>query len=292
MRDKSPFPNGFRTVGDAGPYIGITQKLKVFTLEFIDFHTHIYPDAIAHKAAATVRAFYSHGDPTIEGTASSLLQRGVAAGISQFVILPVAIRPDKTRHINDFILHEVENERRFLGFGTIHAAMDNLTDEVDYIQQKGLRGIKMHPDTQEFPIDDPRLFPVYEQIQGRLPVVFHVGDPRYDYSHPARLRKVLDLFPGLQVIAAHFGGYSMHREAYDLLKDKDCFFDVSSSMMFMLEGMPEEYINKYGAQRFVYGSDFPMWNPEVEMERFLRLKLTPDQLEQIAHKTARYILNI
>ena len=262
-------------------------------MEFIDFHTHIYPDAIAAKAADSIREFYDgEGNPTIHGTASMLLERGLMAGTSRFVILPVALRPDRTRHINDFILQKTAEQPRFLGFGTIHAGMENIIDEVDYIRQKGLRGIKMHPDSQVFDIDDPRLLPVYEHIQGKLPVILHMGDKRYNYSHPERLRRVLELFPRLQVIAAHFGSYQIHEEAYKNLKDKDCFFDVSSSLMFMDEGVAENYINHYGAERFVYGSDFPMWDPVVEMERFLKLKLTDDQFEQIAHKTAKQILGL
>ena len=103
---------------------------------------------------------------------------------------------------------------------------------------------------------------------------------------------MLELFPRLQVIAAHFGGYTMYQEAAVQLKDKACFFDVSSSLMFMEEGVAERYINDYGAERFVYGSDFPMWDPVEEMERFLRLKLTDTQKEQIAHITAEQILHV
>ncbi len=261
-------------------------------MEFIDFHTHVYPDAIAPKAADSIRVFYGFGEKAMDGTVKTLLERGDAAGTHRFVILPVAMRPDRTRHINDFILEQLALEPRFFGFGTVHAAMDNLMDEVDYIQAKGLRGIKMHPDSQVFPIDDERLFSVYEQIQGKLPILFHMGDHRFDYSHPARLRRVLDMFPKLQVIAAHFGGYEIYEEAYNHLKDTDCFFDVSSSLMFMGDGVAESYVNRYGAERFVYGSDFPMWDPVVEMQRFLRLKLTDDQFEQIAHKTAKGILGI
>jgi predicted TIM-barrel fold metal-dependent hydrolase len=62
--------------------------------------------------------------------------------------------------------------------------------------------------------------------------------------------------------------------------------------MFMKEGGAERYIRSYGAERFVYGSDFPMWDPVVEMERFMRLKLTDSQKEQIAHITAEQILGI
>lgn len=259
---------------------------------FIDFHSHVYPEAIAPKAADSIREFYHLGDDAMDGKVQTLLEQGTKAGIEKFVILPVALRPSRTRHINDFILEQVAKEPRFYGYGTLHAGMENLCEEVEYIMEKGLRGLKMHPDSQVFAIDDPRLFPVYDMIGDKLPILFHMGDHRFDYSHPARLRKVLDLFPKLQVIAAHFGGYSMYDTAAELLYDKACFFDVSSSLMFMEEGVAEKYINHYGAERFVYGSDFPMWDPVREMERFMQLKLTDSQKEQIAHITAEQILKV
>ena len=258
----------------------------------IDSHTHIYPPAIAHKAAASIRDFYELNTHEMDGTAETLLKLGDEAGIDRFLILPVSVRPDRTRHINDFILEQLEEQPRFIGFGTIHAGMENIADEAQYIMDKKLKGIKMHPDTQAFDIDDPRLFPAYEEIQGKLPVIFHMGDVRYQYSHPARLRKLLGLFPHLQVIAAHFGGYSMYETAYELLHDQDCIFDVSSSMMFMEEGIAEKYINMYGAERMVFGTDYPLWNPVEETKRFLELKLTDEQFEQIGHKTIERFLNL
>lgn len=261
-------------------------------MKLIDIHTHIYPSAIARKAAASIREFYQLGTEEMDGTAETLLQKGDEAGIDRFVILPVAMRPERTRHINDFILSQLDAQPRFLGFGTIHAGMENITGEVQYIMDKGLRGLKMHPDSQVFAIDDPRLFPAYEMLRGKLPIMLHMGDKRYDYSHPARLRRVLDNFPGLQVIAAHFGGYSMYETAYDLLHDKDCVFDVSSSMMFMEDGIAEKYINIYGAERMAFGTDYPLWNPVPETKRFLQLKLTDEQFEQIGHKTVERILNL
>ena len=259
---------------------------------FIDFHCHVYPDAIAPKAADSIRKFYRLGDDYMDGRVQTLLNYGTKAGVDKFVILPVSLRPTNTRHINEFIIEQVAKEPRFFGYGTIHAGMQNLCEEVEYIMNHGLLGLKMHSDCQVFPIDDPRLYPVYDMVQDKLPILFHMGDQRYDYSHPARLRKVLDLFPKLQIIAAHFGGYTMYDIAAEELKDKDCFFDVSSSLMFMEEGVAESYINRHGAERFVYGSDFPMWNPVVEMERFQQLKLTDAQKEQIAHITAEGILGI
>ncbi len=261
-------------------------------MRIIDFHTHIYPAPVAHKAAQTIRDFYQIREVELDGTAEQLLELGKNAGIDRFVTLPVSTKPAQTGRINDFMAGQVAAHPEFTGFGTVHAAMEGLTDEVRRIMELGLRGLKIHPDFQEFAIDDPRLFPVYEMIRGKLPVIYHMGDPRYDYSHPSRLRRVLELFPGLQVVAAHFGGYSMYETGYEYLKDTACFFDISSSVMFMPEGVAEDYIRRYGAERMVFGSDFPLWNPQIEVQRFLNLKLTCTEQEQIAHKTAEHLLGI
>ena len=261
-------------------------------MHLIDIHTHIYPPAVAHKAAASIREFYQLNTQEMDGTAETLLKKGDEVGIDRFVILPVAVRPDRTRHINNFILEQVAIQPRFIGFGTIHAAMENIADEAQYIMDQGLKGIKMHPDTQAFAIDDPRLFPAYEQIQGKIPVIFHMGDARYNYSHPAQLKCVLDQFPKLQVIAAHFGGYRMYEEAYEFLYHKDCIFDVSSSMMFMKEGDAERYIRIYGAERMAFGTDYPLWDPVLETKRFQQLRLTDDEFDQIGHKTVERFLGL
>lgn len=261
-------------------------------MQFIDIHTHVYPDEIALKATQSVQDFYHIYGSTMGGTVEQLLSRKQAAGISKCVILPVAIRPDRVRGINQFIQQQAQLHPDLIGFGSVHAAMEDLTDEVQWIMDAGLKGIKMHPDSQRFPIDDPRLFPLYEAARGRLPVLLHMGDHRYNYSHPIKLRKILDMFPGLDVIAAHFGGYSMYQAACDILQDTDCVFDVSSSLMFLPEGEAERYIGIYGAERMAFGSDYPMWDPVTELERFLRLKLSPEQQEQIAWKTAQRILKL
>ena len=172
-------------------------------MRIIDFHTHIYPQKVAEKATASICNFYGLEGGGMCGTADQLIVRGDMAGISEFVVLPVAIKPDHVRSINHFISEQVAENNRFYGFGTVHAEMDNICEEIEYINSKGLLGIKMHPDTQLFNIDDERLFPMYKMIEGKFPVIFHTGDPRYDYSHPARVRRVLDKFPKLEVIAAN-----------------------------------------------------------------------------------------
>ena len=261
-------------------------------MKIIDIHTHIYPDEIAVKASDSIREFYGIWGGKMDGTVRTLLERSAQAGISRSVILPVAIRADRVQGINNFIHQQAAAHESFLPFGTVHAAMEGVGEEAERILKLGFKGIKLHPDSSRFDLDDPRLFPMYETVRGRIPVILHMGDPRYDYSHPHRLRHLLGEFPGLQVIAAHFGGYSMYETAYELLRDTDCVMDISSSMMFMEPGVAEHYIGLYGAERMAYGTDYPLWDPVTEVEAFRKLKLTDAQFEQIAHKTAERILNL
>ena len=260
-------------------------------MRIIDMHTHVYPDAIAAKAARSIRNYYHLGD-NMDGTVDTLLERGAAAGVTDYLILPVAVKPEHVHSINDFTLQQMQAHSCFTGFGTIHIEMDNLMEEVERIPNLGLKGIKIHPDCQHFDIDDPRLFPVYEAVQGKLPMMMHLGDEQYDHSHPARLRRVLELFPHLQVCAAHFGGHTMYETAKEYLSDTNCIMDISSTLMFLDKKTAEGYVNHYGAERLAFGTDYPVWDPKREVDLFLSLNLTDEQKEQIAWKTAERFLGL
>ncbi len=265
-------------------------------MKFIDIHTHIYPEKIARKAAESICNYYHLKEGTI-GTASLLLDRAKAAGIEKSVLLPVATKAVNVRSINDFIIDETKKHNEFIGFGTVHAEQKNLLEEVEYMMQNNLHGIKMHPDHQKFAIDDERLFPLYDYLQSlpeskKIPVIFHCGDRVSNLSHPERLKKVLHQFPFLSVIAAHLGGWSMYDEAVQVLKGECCWFDISSTMAFVEPDRLKEYINIYGAEKVLFGSDFPMWDPVKEVERFYELPLNESERELIAYKNAERLLRI
>ena len=257
----------------------------------IDFHAHIYPDKIAEKASQATGDFYGI-TPAYSGTSKELLTSGKAAGISRFVLLPVATKPDQVSHINDFIADEVSAHNEFYGFGTLHPDCENILEETDHIISLGLKGIKLHPDTQQFNTDDKRLFEVFDYIQGRIPLLVHCGDKRFDFSHPRRLKNVIDNFHHLQVIAAHLGGWSLFDEAFELLKDENCYLDISSTMMFLPPELVRHYIHGYGADRILFGTDFPLWSPKQEVASFKRLDLSSYEFERIAYKNALEILNV
>ncbi len=261
-------------------------------MEIIDFHAHIYPDKIAEKATQSVGEFYTLPMHKV-GSVGALFASGDPAGVNRFVVQSVATVPRQVESINNFIRETCEaHPQRLIGFGTIHPGMENPVEEVERCLQMGLRGIKIHPDVQQFAMDDPAMFPVYDAIQGRAPMLIHCGDYRYDYSHPYRLAHVLDEFPKLEVVAAHFGGWSLFDLAMEYLLPRKCWLDTSSSFAFLGKVRAREIIRAYGAERIVFGDDFPMWDHKSELETLLSLGLTDRENERILSENAKQILGL
>ena len=261
-------------------------------MKIIDFHTHIYPHKIAEKAVSSVSDFYSLKMDG-KGFAEDLLGQGGKYDISNFVVCSVAITPAHVETINNYIASECEAHKEFYGFGTMHADYRDKIAEAERLMSLGLKGIKIHPDTQEFNMDDQKMFELYDYLQQNdIPILIHCGDYRYDYSHPRRLKNILQLFPNLTVIGAHFGGWSLFDLAYEYLRNEKCYLDTSSSFSMLGLERAKELIRLYGAERMVFGTDFPMWNTEQELDNFMALGLNNDENELILYKNAQRILKI
>lgn len=260
----------------------------------IDSHCHVYPQAIASRAVKGVSDFYDGVHSFGDGLASTVLETYRKKGVGHAVIFSVATRLGQVDAINSFIASMVkEGEGFFTGLGTVHQDCALMGNVVDSIVSLGLKGVKLHPDTQKVGIDDPRLFPLYEACEGRIPVLLHTGDNRYDYSNPDRMENVLKAFPKTTFIGAHYGGWSVWDEACEKLHKYDNFFvDSSSTTNWVDDDKIKGYIQKYGSEKIMFGSDFPMWDVEVEIQRMYRLGLKDSEYENIFHKTAQRLFGI
>lgn len=255
----------------------------------VDLHSHIYPDKIAEKAVKAIGNFY---DLPMEGkgTMNDMLLSGKKAGIKYFLVSSAATTPNQVTAINNFIVSLSAPDYQLFRFGTIHPGFENPTTEIKRIKSLGIQGIKLHPDFQEFNIDDPSMYPIYELLEGDLPVLFHIGDPHKDYSNPARLARVLDMFPGLTAIAAHLGGYQQWDEAGNVLIGRNIYIDTSSSLMFLRPEQAVRIIREHGTDKVLFGSDYPMWSHGLELQRFLSLGLSCEENKKILSANALDLL--
>jgi len=256
----------------------------------VDIHNHIYPEKIADRAVAGVGRFYGVV-MNCTGTVDELLRLQEQAGLDYSLVHSVALKPDQVITINDFIAEQCREHPSFIGFATMHQDFEDKAGEIERAISLGLSGFKLHPDSQEVNIDDDRLMEFYALLEGRLPVMLHCGDYRYDYSHPRRTKHLLQEFPNLAVDCAHFGGWSIYDLAVEYLQDEHCFMDISSASVWLGPRRTTELIKLYGAERILFGSDYPMWSPVEEMERFYLNNLTSIEQEQVLWHSAEAYLD-
>ena len=260
----------------------------------IDAHCHIYPEKIAAKAAGATDKFYGvegYG----KGTVSDLKKICKRDGVDHAIVQSVATTPKQVKSINEFIADEVKKSKGFLtGLGTLHPDSEDLSGDIEHIIDLGLKGVKLHPDIQNFKVDGDKIFQMYEICEKKqLKMLVHTGDCRYDNSNPDRVLNVLKSFPRLTFIGAHYGGWSVWEEAVRKLSDFPQFFvDCSSSFCFSEKSDFREMTLKYGAQKVLFGTDYPMWRAKTELERFFALGLSETENRMILSENAKKIFNI
>lgn len=253
--------------------------------EICDAHGHIFPDKIAKKAVTAIGDFY---DLPMDGcgSVSAIKESAAKINASHILVCSTATVPHQVESINAFIANTCKENPEFVGFGSLHPDYENSFEQAKFLIDNGLKGIKLHPDFQKFNIDDKRAYHIYDVAQSlNLPVLFHMGDDRYDFSSPIRLKKVLRDFPNLVAFAAHFGGYRRWDEALEFLAgEENVYYDTSSSLHFFDVEYGRKLVSKFGDERLFFGCDFPMWNHDEELKRFINLNLTDEQNEKILSK--------
>jgi len=266
-------------------------------MEIIDAHAHIYPPKIAEKATTAIGDFYDIKMQMPAGTADMLIENGKKVKTSKYIVHSCATKASQVRSINEFINKEKKEHKEFIGFMTLHQDMTEkeVEEELNYGISSGFYGIKLHPDFQKFYIDGENVQKIYEKLQDlnkTFPILFHTGDNRYDFSKPIRLFNMAKKYDKVKFIGAHFGGYRCWEEV-DVYKGlENVYFDTSSSLNFIDKNKAVKIIKKLGAERFFYGTDFPMWDAVSELERFMALDLSSKQKQDILANNIKNLLSI
>ena len=252
-------------------------------MRIIDAHTHIFPTKIAVKASESIGNFYGipmHSDASPE----SLVRLEEELGSERCLVCSSALSPMQVESINNFIAGECEKHPLFLGLAAMHKDYENFDAELDRALSLGLKGVKFHHDMQGYAINDPKCMPIYEAMEAKgMVLLLHMGDARFEFTNPKKLAEVAKAFPKLKIIGAHFGGYSEWDEAYRMPRFENVYYDTSSSLFMLDPQTALRFIDHFGADRYFFGSDFPMWNPKQELERFLKLNLDEETRDRILY---------
>lgn len=283
----------------------------------IDFHTHLFPDKIAQNAIKTIEKstlehqgilvssgagedlpsaaeqFMAVIPATLDGTKNSMQENGIDAS----VVLPIATTLTQSESINKFAA-QINNTNGIYSFGSLHPLQEDWESVLCGIKEKGLRGIKLHPEYQNFFIDSPEAVRVLKKCEELdLIVMLHAGND-VGVAPPARcmpdrLRRVLDYHvSGENIIAAHLGGWEAWDDVEKYLVQTPVYFDTAYTLSCIDKEQFVRIVRNHGSKKILFGTDSP-WRHQGETVRQLyETGLSDTELEDIFYKNAKKLLKI
>lgn len=278
----------------------------------IDFHAHIFPDAIAHSTVQKLGGI-SHTHAFTDGTAQGLQASMARAGIDVSILLPVATRPGQCTSINNFAARVNNQGGSLLSLGGIHPDDPNWESELERMVELGLKGFKIHPCYQGVDLDDSRYLRLLGKAQALdLIVVTHsgldIGFPGVNRCSPRMLRKVLDQVGPIKLVAAHMGGWKLWDEVMEYLPDTGIYLDTAFAFLsipHLGDGhyTPEELpllcedaflamVDRFGADHILFGSDSPWRSQEEDMHWLQQCALSPEAKNAILGENGAKLLNL
>lgn len=267
----------------------------------IDMHTHAFPDRIYERTIKILEQniydnSHTHYKATGSGNTDGLVASMAEGGINYSLVLPIATAPKQTENINNFAA-EINGKNGLYSFGSLHPMQEDWESVLEHIAELGLKGIKLHPEYQNFYVDSPeaiRIFKKCEQLG--LYCTLHAGkdhgcQPPVHCS-PQRLSHILDEVSGRYIIAAHMGGWSMWEESQKYIIGSPFIIDTCFSLHLIPKSDVAKMIRTHGADKVILGSDWPWFSQKEAAELVRSLGLSDAEVAQICGENARKILGI
>jgi hypothetical protein len=173
----------------------------------------------------------------------------------------------------------------------------------------GAKGLKLHPSIQELIPNHPKMRDVYAYCDTHLfPIVFHCGfvSKVYlnDYADLASLLPVIDAYQHIPMVLTHMAegnADAVIRIAQDY---PHVFFDTSIAISGKLcfkrlhdlcwqdDAFVVDVVRRVGAERIVFGSDYPFGSPIHDVTRLLQMPLSDNEKRLIVGENALRIFAI
>ena len=262
----------------------------------IDFHAHVFQDKVAPHVIQELKTkggLHAYSDGTVGGLTTYM----TGTSLDYVVAMGVAIRPDLVTNTNDWLMNI--KDQRIIPFGSVHPDYPQPAQEVNRLRQNGVKGLKFHSPFQQFCPDEKRMMPIYEALGDDMVAFFHVGsglskESKTVLATPASIVNVIENFPKLKVVAAHFGGYKLLEEAERYLVGRNLYLDTSWPPSLKGIGRDEvvRIIRKHGSEKILFGSDCPTADPVTEIQFIDSLNLNEGEKELILGGNACNLLGL
>ena len=210
---------------------------------------------------------------------------------------------DLVRETNDYILESIARyPKRLIGFCSLPPTTDDeRIAELERCIRAGVKGIgEMRPEFQGLDKgDEPVLDSIIKiALKHKLILCIHASEPvghdypgKYTFT-PEKIYRLILRYPDLTIILAHWGGglpfYALMPEVKVAMKNT--YVDSSASPYLYKPDIFLHVSRIIGAEKILFGSDFPLMPPSKVLKQFNPLDLSDKEKELILHGNAERLL--
>jgi uncharacterized protein len=272
----------------------------------IDVHTHAEvscrqdPDVVWMPYDEAASKYFKVGKrPTIADTIAYYREKKI--GLVMFTVdseFEIGNRRIPNEEIADAAR---ENSDMMIAFASIdpHKGKLGVREARELIEAGAIKGFKFHPTCQGFFPNDKLAYGLYELIaEFKLPVIFHTGHSgigtgmrgggglRLKYSQPIHIDDVAVDFPDMTIILAH-PSWPWTDEALSMALHKpNVYIDLSGWMPKYFPPQIVQYANSQLKHKMLFGSDFPLIQPDRWITQFKESGFKPEVFDLILKQNA------
>lgn len=157
--------------------------------------------------------------------------------------------------------------------------------EIKRALTSGAKGIgEIHPDSQKLDLGDKKLWEGTMNLarESSCPILIHSSEPvGHSYAGkgnttPKKLYNFIKMFPKNKIILAHWGGGLIFYELMEEVKQltKNVYYDTAATSFLYNPNIFNIGKNIVGSEKIIFGSDFPLLNPQRILKEFNKMNKT------------------
>lgn len=210
---------------------------------------------------------------------------------------------------NEYIADIVKRyPKQFIGLGAVDPWKGKaaVREARRCAEELGFRGLKFHPQSQQFYPNDGRFYPLWEAAQELgLVCLFHtgttgvgVGQPggggiKLKYARPIPyLDDVAADFPNLTIILAHPSWPWQEEQLAMVVHKTNVYMDLSGWSPKYFSPSLVQYANTLARDKVLFGSDYPVISPERWLQDFEAAPFREEVRPKILIENARRVLKL
>jgi hypothetical protein len=215
----------------------------------------------------------------------------------------LAGQPTQIQADNDGLIALAAKHPKMMPIATVHPYDGSAAViELERVAAKGIKTLKLHPHTQKFDPDDPRVLTLLRRA-GELGVIALIDNANILPGDSERLFNLALKVPKTKFIFAHLGAMNFRfwnilkaaRTAQGLFGD-NIYFDISAIVVLVADSpIADEFVwtmRNVGIDHVLLGSDYPQYSLEQNVSALDRLALDESEKAKIRYENASALFGL